>query len=158
MQPTRGLLSSAMASLLSPHPCPCHLPNPTSITSVNSHLLRGAFKGSDPEKAGAREVLEATASTQALRCTWTQHPTQSPPMWAREHLWELQQPAAPPGEVLGIRQLEDKGNRHACENSGAKAARDCLKGGVRAGCILWTLVGFPWEEGGRSKKPITETQ
>lgn len=117
---------------------PSSLPTPPSRSHQHParelpFSLRGAFKGSDPEGGSSWKPQLPFGS---------QHPTRSPAAW------ELQQPAAPPGEALGSRQLEDKGNTHTRENPGAKAAGDCLKTGARAGCILWTLAGFLQEEGG----------
>jgi len=83
-----GLSAPAAASLLSPPPCPCHLPNPPSSPSVNSRLLGGAFRGSDREKAGARELPDPAAQP-------------NPPAWAQERSWEPQQPAAPARRGLG---------------------------------------------------------
>lgn len=50
-------------------------------------------------------------------------------------------PTAPQGMVLGKQQLHDKGNTRAGENSGAAAARGCLKSRVR----LDVSSGLSWQ-------------
>lgn len=139
MQPARDLSSPTTASLFSPLPFPCHLPKPTSITSVNSHLLRGALNGA----IWKRQERGSPWKPQLQRgCSAAPGPSIPPKAHPRGHgntRGNSQQPAALPGEALGIQQQEDKGNTHARENPGAKAARDCLKTGVRldASSRLW---------------------
>lgn len=57
-------------------------------------------KGCDPEKAGTRELLEATGAPLHPK------PPQTPPVWAWEH---PQNSTGTPGQLRRIQQLQDKG-------------------------------------------------
>lgn len=58
-------------------------------------------KGCDPEKAGTRELLEATGAPLHPK------PPQTPPVWAWEH---PQNSTGTPGQLRRIQQLQDKGH------------------------------------------------
>lgn len=121
-------------------------------------LAQRSTERRDLEKAGARESLEATASTWVLRCAQTQHSTQSPPSWAREHSWELPTACCTAGRGLGDPAARRQ-RQHTCTGkSRRKSSQGLSENRSQAGCILRTLVGFLCKEGGQSKKPITETQ
>lgn len=109
-----GLLS-ALASL----PAPIPFPVPPA---GNSRLLGGALQGNDLEKAGERGFCKP------------RHPTQKPP-------WGL--PAAPTGEVLGIRQLSKA--THVCVSTEGQQSQGWA--------IPWPPAGFLREKGGQTRKP-----
>lgn len=120
----KGLLS-ALASL----PAPIPFPVPPA---GNSRLLGGALQGNDVEKAGERGFCKP------------RHPTQNPP-------WGL--PAAPTGEVLGIRQLSKA--THVCVSTEGHQQPGVSGSRARAGASPGLLRDSSGKRAARPGNPVT---